>query len=148
MKPLYALLGTFGLCLLVEKYILGFIDYPLAARIGMSAMLILTGVAHFAFTKGMTLMLPEIIPFKKELVYVTGVIEFAAAAGLQIPPLQHITAVLLIMFFVVVLPANIYAAMHYVDYRKGTHDSSGVEYLWFRIPLQLFFVGWVYYFCL
>jgi hypothetical protein len=32
------------------------------------------------------------------------------------------------------------------DYQKGTRDGSGTNYLWFRIPLQIVFILWVYYF--
>jgi hypothetical protein len=46
----------------------------------------------------------------------------------------------LIIFFVVMLPANINAAVKHIDYQKGTTDGSGVNYLWFRVPLQVFFI--------
>ena len=43
-----------------------------SGRIAMSAMLAFTAVAHFVFTKGMTMMLPDFIPYKIETVYLTG----------------------------------------------------------------------------
>ena len=66
--------------------------------------------------------------------------------GLLIPRLQEITAWLLIVFFIVILPANISAALKHIDYEKGTYEGPGANYLWFRVPLQLFFMAWVYYF--
>jgi uncharacterized membrane protein len=94
----------------------------------------------------MGMMIPAIIPFKTAIVYLTGLIEIAAAVGLLILSVRHITSVLLIIFFMAILPANINAAIHKVDYRKGTNEGNGSKYLWFRIPLQLFFIVWVWYF--
>jgi hypothetical protein len=43
-------------------------------------------------------------------------------------------------------PGNIKAAVNHIDYQKGTNNGPGPTYLWFRIPLQLFFIGWVCFF--
>ena len=147
MKPLIVLLAVFGIAWLV-LVITGHADLRLAGVIAMSAMLAFTAIGHFAFPKGMAEMLPPSVPLRTQLVFFTGAIEVAAAIGLLVPGLQHLTAMLLIVFFVLVLPANIYAAWKKVDYQKGTHDGPGLRYLWFRVPLQLFFVAWVWYFCL
>ena len=90
-------------------------------------------------------MMPGFIPFKKGLVYFTGIVEIAAAIGLLIPGLKVLTAWLLILFFIVLLPANINAAIHHVDYQKGSFEGNGTNYLWFRVPLQLLFILWVYF---
>jgi uncharacterized membrane protein len=108
-------------------------------------MLISTGIAHFVYTNGMTMMLPEFFPFKKSLVYVTGILEIIAALALLVPSLQFVTAVFLIAFFVVLLPANIYAACNHINYEKATHDGDGLNYLWFRVPLQVLFILWIYF---
>lgn len=144
MKPLIVLLGIFGLSLLIIRLLNGQMHVPLSGSIALSAMLLFTAVGHFAFTKGMAMMLPPFIPFKTRLVYITGLIEIAAAIGLLIPRLQQITAWLLILFFLLTLPANIYASVKRVNYEKGTYDGYGLSYLWFRIPLQLFFIAWAY----
>ena len=146
MKPLFVLLGTFAASLLVIRLLGGEFDFSLSGSIAMSVMLIFTAVGHFAFAEGMTMMLPSFVPFKKEVVYLTGVIEVAAAIGLLLPKLQNLTGWLLILFFFLILPANINAAVNKVDYQKGTTDGNGLNYLWFRVPLQVFFIAWVYFF--
>ena len=146
MKPLFVLLGAFIVSLAVIKIVGGDFNFLLAGKIGMSAMLLFTAAGHFAFLKGMMLMLPEFVPFKKAVVYLTGIIEGAAAIGLLIPRLQNPTAWLLILFFILILPANVHAAVNKIDYQTGATDGKGVNYLWFRIPLQIFFIGWVYFF--
>lgn len=144
MKPLVVLLFTFVYSLFIIRFVKEEYDIGQAGRVAMSVMLLFTALGHFAFTKGMTMMLPDFIPYKREVVYLTGFIEIAAAVGLFIPSLRQITAWLLIVFFILVLPANIYAAMHQVNYQKGTLDGEGMIYLWFRIPLQVLFITWVY----
>ena len=89
-------------------------------------------------------MLPDFIPYKTATIYLTGIIEIAAAIGLFIPSFSVITAWLLITFFILILPANIYAAIKHIDYQKATLDGNGLTYLWFRIPLQILFIVWTY----
>jgi len=144
MKPLIVLLTVFVVSLLATKLLQGSYDFAWSGRMAMSAMLVFTAIAHFAFTKGMTMMLPDFIPNKTAVVYLTGIIEIAAAIGLLIPGLRVLTAWLLIVFFILILPANIYAAVKNIDYQKGTSDGNGLTYLWFRIPLQVMFIIWTY----
>jgi uncharacterized membrane protein len=144
MKPLLVLIIFFILALAGTRLITGYIDYGLAGRIAMSVMLVFTGIAHFTFTKGMVMMMPPFIPFKNELVYITGAIEIMAALTLQVPSLIILTSWMLIVFFMLLLPANIYAAIKNIDYQKGSYEGPGTAYLWFRVPLQVFFILWIY----
>ncbi|WP_324676983.1 DoxX family protein [Hymenobacter sp. GOD-10R] len=146
MKPLLVLLITFGLLVLATYFVQGHADALLAGNVAMAIMLFFTGAGHFALTQGMVAMMPIWLPAKKALVYFTGIIELAAAVGLLVPALRILIAWPLIAFFVLILPANIRAALHHIDYQKGTIDGPGPRYLWFRIPLQLFFIAWVWYF--
>jgi len=148
MKPLLVLLISFSISLLVIKFFLGHYAYALSGRIAMAVMLVFTAVGHFAFSKGMAMMLPPFFPYKTETIYLTGVLEVAGAVGLLTPRFRVLTGWLLIAFFILVLPANIYAASKHIDYQKATFDGNGLSYLWFRIPLQLFFIGWTYMFAI
>ena len=80
------------------------------------------------------------------LVYLTGVLEILFAIGLCIAATRRLSADLLILFFLIVLPANINAAQNSVDYQKASFDGKGVGYLWLRIPLQIIFILWAAYF--
>jgi uncharacterized membrane protein len=144
MKPLFVLLGTFVISLLVIKMFTKTFDYPLSGRIAMAVMLVFTAIGHFAFTKGMTMMLPDFIPFKTEIIYLTAIIEIIAGLGLLIPSFRVWTGWALILFFILLLPGNIKAAIQHIDYQKGTFDGNGPNYLWFRIPLQILFIVWTY----
>ncbi|TZF95003.1 hypothetical protein FW781_13985 [Chryseobacterium panacisoli] len=123
-------------------------EFALSARIAMAVMLLTAGIAHFVYTQGMALMIPGIIPYKKEMVYVTGVLEIIGAVTLLIPGFQKTIGWLLIVFFVLILPANLYAASEHVNMKSGDFSGSGLSYLWYRIPLQLVFISWVYFSCI
>ena len=144
MKPLIVLILVFVVSVLALKLIHGKYDFALSGRIAMSVMLIFTAVGHFAFTKGMSLMIPDFVPSRIAVIYITGVIEIAAAIALLIPAWRVPAAWFVIVFFVLLLPANIYAAIKHVDIEKASFNGPGLEYLWFRVPLQILFITWTY----
>ncbi|MDF2474646.1 MAG: hypothetical protein K0S24_129 [Sphingobacterium sp.] len=148
MKPLFVLLTVFLISNLVIRQYKGDIDYYLAGKIALAATLLFTSLGHLIYTKGMVLMLPDFIPLKKEIIYVTGLLEVMGAFGLFIPSLSRLTGMLLIVFFILILPTNIYANMRHLNYETATFDGKGPGYLWFRIPFQLLLIGWTYYFAL
>ena len=144
MKPLVVLFVAFALALMLSKWANGSVQLAWAARIAMSCMLLFTAFGHFAFCKGMCAMLPACIPYRTELVLGTGLLEIGFAIGLLFPWLAYPTACALLFFLLLVLPANVYAAIQGVNYQTGATDGNGLSYLWFRIPLQCFFMAWVY----
>ncbi|SNR63348.1 DoxX family protein [Hymenobacter mucosus] len=146
MKPLLVLLVSFGVLVGGTHLFQGQADFVLAGNGAMAAMLAFTAIGHFAFTQGMMRMLPEFLPAKRAWVYVTGVLEIAAAIGLLVPALRVGTAGCLLVFFLLILPANILAARRNLNYQTGATDGPGPAYLWFRVPLQLFFMAWAWYF--
>jgi uncharacterized membrane protein len=144
MKPLIVLITVFVVALTIFRFTKNEYAYAQAARVAMAAMLLFTALGHFLLAKGMAMMVPDFIPFKTEAVYASGIIEIAAAIGLLVPSLRVLTGALLIVFFVLMLPANIKAASQNINYQTGALDGAGLAYLWFRIPLQLLFIAWVY----
>jgi len=148
MKPLFVLLTVFLISNLVIRQYKDDMDYHLAGKIALAATLLFTSLGHLIYTKGMLLMLPDFIPLKKEMIYVTGLLEVMGAFGLFIPALSRLTGMLLIVFFLLILPTNIYASIKHLNYETATFDGKGPGYLWFRIPFQLLLIGWTYYFAL
>lgn len=144
MKPLIVLIVSFLVSLFVLRIINKEYNIALAARISMSIMLVFTALGHFLFSKGMTLMIPDIIPFKLFLVYGTGVLEVLLAIGLHIEKYRDFTAWSIIIFLIMMLPANIKASILELNYQTGEYNGKGLAYLWFRIPLQVLFIVWTY----
>ena len=90
----------------------------------------------------MAAMLPLSVPYRTELVYLTGILELLGAIGVWIPKLTRLTGFFLILMLVAILPANIYSAINRVDF--GGHEAGPV-YLLVRIPFQLFVIWWTYF---
>ncbi|WP_047789353.1 DoxX family protein [Tenacibaculum mesophilum] len=145
MKPLFILLLTFIVSTGIQRLISKNINYLISARIAMCTMLLFTALGHFLFTDGMSKMIPNFIPLKPTLVLATGILEIILAIGLLLPVYQKTTAWILIFFLLLMLPANIKASLENLNYQTGTYNGKGLSYLWFRIPLQLFFIVWVYF---
>ncbi|MEH6705178.1 MULTISPECIES: DoxX family protein [Galbibacter] len=144
MKPLIVLLLSFTISLFIIKILNKEYNFALSGRISMSIMLVFTAIGHFAFTKGMSMMIPKFIPYKETFVHLTGIFEISLAISLLIPRFKYISGWSLIIFLLLMLPANIYASLNNVNYQKGTFDGNGLGYLWFRIPLQFLFIVWTY----
>ncbi len=121
-------------------------DMKTIGSLAMGVMLIMTGVSHFVYTEGMVLMLPHIVPAKTIVIYLTGIFEIVAGIGLIIPKYRRNTALLLMIFLIIILPANFKAAYDHLDLTQATYDGPGPEYLWFRVPLQIGFILWIWHF--
>lgn len=147
MKPLLVLLFSFFITLIIIWLYGSSWNFMLSGNIGMCIMLCFTALGHFKFTDGMIMMIPRQIPFKKAFVYITGILEIILGVLLLFERYRHIAGVMTIIFFILMLPANIYAAVNKVDYEKTTYNGKGVGYLWFRVPMQFFLILWVYCFC-
>ncbi len=103
-------------------------------RIGLAALLVVSGVAHFINPRPYVQHLPDAIPFREELVAITGVMELALAAGLVGPRrFRRPTGIALAAFLVLVFPANIYAAVSQIVI-EGV-PAGWVR--WARLPLQV-----------
>jgi uncharacterized membrane protein len=112
------------------------------ARVGLTLFFLATGLAHFANTEPMAEMIPPSIPYRVELIYVTGIFELLGAIGVWIPRLVRLTGLLLIVMLIAVLPANVYSALNRVEF--GGH-GAGPAYLLVRVPFQLFVIWWTYF---
>jgi uncharacterized membrane protein len=146
MKPLVVLLVAAIVTLYTIHFVSGGWNYLMAGNVAMAIMLWFTALGHFMYWRGMTMMIPGFVPAKRTMVYLSGIMEIIFAIGLIIPSTRRLTADLLILFFLLVLPANINAAQKSVDYQAANYEGRGIDYLWLRIPMQIFFILWVAYF--
>ena len=86
--------------------------WPAAVAVGLAAMFVVTGVAHFAppLRDGLIAIVPPGLPAPGLLVTMTGVLELLGAVGLLIPQTRVAAAACLALLMVAMFPANIYAA--------------------------------------
>ena len=105
-------LGTLG-ARLVGWLGVDYVDsWPQAVAVGLAAMFVMTGVAHFVnpLRRDMIAIVPPRLPAAGLLVTITGVLELVGAAGLLYPPTRVAAAVCLFVLMLVMFPANIYAS--------------------------------------
>ncbi|WP_298733888.1 hypothetical protein [uncultured Chitinophaga sp.] len=145
METLAVLIPGFVISALICRWTTGEWRLTFSANLAMCLMLFLTATGHVLFTKGMAMMVPPFIPFKTAIVYITGVMEVLMGLALLVPALRRHTGYAVIVFFILLLPANIYGAVVQLNMQQGSYDGPGPEYLWFRVPLQVLFIGWVWY---
>jgi uncharacterized membrane protein len=108
-----------------------------AARIGLAIMFFFTAGSHFSSLKyDLAAMIPPPLTGALWMVYLTGVLEAAGALGLLIPSLRRTAAWGLAALLVALFPANVYAAVTGV-----TLGGAAATPLWFRAPLQAFWLG-------
>lgn len=144
MAPLIILIFSFLIFFSINHlFYKNKLNISFMGRSAMAIMLVFTAVAHFSQTEYMIQMLPDFMPYKKGTVYITGIIEFMAAIGLFIRKTVKITSYFLLLFYLLILPANIIGSIKQVN--LGGMEA-GAPYLYFRIPLQILFMIWIYYF--
>lgn len=119
----------------------GRVAYPLdmgalgqAVRIGLAVFMGVAGIAHFINPRPFVDHLPSFVPWRVELVLLTGVMEVGLAAGLVGPRRWRRPAGLaLAAFLLLVFPANVYAAVSQVPI-----DGVPTGWVrWARLPLQI-----------
>jgi uncharacterized membrane protein len=100
----------------------------------LSYLMAVVGSLHFVAPELMAKQIPSFIPFKEPLVYISGVVEVACAAGLhrRSPWAAKTAAVTLAAIW----PANIQMA---IDASSGRGRGLGANQavMWGRVPLQL-----------
>ncbi|MBO0864637.1 MAG: hypothetical protein J2P16_06155 [Mycobacterium sp.] len=113
MAPLITLLVASIAARIVGWLGVDYVDtWPKAIAIGLAAMFVLTGVAHFAppLRRDLIAIVPPALPAPGLLVSSTGVLELLGAAGLVLAPTRMAAAVCLLLLMLAMFPANVYAA--------------------------------------
>ncbi|MBG0831971.1 hypothetical protein HS041_30155 [Planomonospora sp. ID67723] len=140
-------LAVATLCFRLLGAVLGlarFATWRVSAAHGLAVMLVMTASAHFVAPEvtfmpnhaDMVAMVPPFIPFPAFVVYLTGVLELAGAVALVHPVTRRAAGVCLALLFLLMLPANIHAALTGV-----TFAGEAATPLWQRVPEQVLYIG-------
>jgi uncharacterized membrane protein len=117
----------------------------LGGTIGLSLAFAFFGLGHFLITDALVEMLPPFVPARTAIILATGLLELAIAVGLLVPAWRRIAGLAAAGVLVAFFPANIYAALNAVG---PAGHAAGPIYLLIRVPLQIFLLGWTYWFVL
>src|ERR1700730_8729587 len=113
MAPLITLLVGSILARILGLLGVGYVNgWTAAIAVGLAAMFVLTGVAHFAppLRRDLIAIVPPRLPAPGLLVTVTGVLELLGAAGLLLPATRVAAPMCLLVLMLAMFPANVYAS--------------------------------------
>jgi uncharacterized membrane protein len=97
------------------------------------------GVFHFVSTRFFEKMMPSFIPYHKEIVYISGVIEIILALMLLVDELRSLASKFIIVLLIAVFPANIQMS---IDYWKKKNPFVWLTIV--RLPLQFVLIWWAW----
>ena len=110
----------------------------------LALAMVAVGVLHFVRPKLFVRIVPKYLPAPLALVYISGLFEVLGGLGLLIPATRPYAAWGLIALYIAVFPANVYMLTHNIslDPKKPIPRWA----LWLRLPFQLVFIAWAYWF--
>jgi uncharacterized membrane protein len=137
MIPFYVLTGSFLFFLLMgHAGISFFLGWQHALRASLGVMFALTSSAHWGSRRAdLVAMIPPVFPRPALLVTLTGIVELAGAAALQIPKLAPLVAACLFLMLIAIFPANVFAARY-----RLTISGRPVPSLLPRAAIQVVFL--------
>ncbi|MEC9369034.1 MAG: DoxX family protein [Pseudomonadota bacterium] len=100
------------------------------------------GTLHFLHTPSYVAVMPDYLPWHRELVLLSGALEIAGGLALLVTRLRAAAGVGLILLYIAVLPANVHMALNDIQPLAPTRIPEAL--LWARIPFQLAFIAWAW----
>ena len=105
----------------------------------MGIFYILVGISHFTSPIWYVQIVPPSLPYKLELVYISGLFEILFGGMLFFKKTRFLAGWGLILLLIAVYPANIYLAQ-----TNGAAMNTTPLVAWGRLPVQFIFVGLAY----
>jgi len=108
-------------------------------RWAMAAFYLAAGVVHLAAPDKFVPIVPDFVPWPREVVLATGMCEIAGSIALLIPRLRRLAGIMLALYAVCVFPANIKHAI------GGIHLPPVPDNWWYhgpRLLMQPVLVWW------
>lgn len=115
-------------------------DIKYFSMIVMGVFYISIGVSHFTSPIWYVKIVPPYLPYKLELVYISGLFEILFGGMLLFKKTRFLAGWGLILLLIAVYPANIYLAQ-----TNGAAMNTTPLIAWGRLPVQFIFVGLAYW---
>jgi uncharacterized membrane protein len=104
-------------------------------RLILSAFFVGVGTLHFSRPGRFVQIMPELLPYKRELVYISGAFEILGGLGLLCSKSRKFAGKGLIALLLAVFPANLNMALNKIDF-----GFVPQWVLWARVPLQFLLI--------
>ena len=115
-------------------------DIKYLSLIVMGVFYITIGISHFTSPIWYVQIVPPYLPYKLELVYISGLFEILFGGMLFFKKTRFLAGWGLILLLIAVYPANIYLAQ-----TNGAAMNTTPLIAWGRLPVQFIFVGLAYW---
>ena len=115
-------------------------DIKYLSLIVMGVFYISIGVSHFTSPIWYVQIVPPYLPYKLELVYISGLFEILFGGMLFFKKTRFLAGWGLILLLITVYPANIYLAQ-----TNGAAMNTTPLIAWGRLPVQFIFIGLAYW---
>jgi uncharacterized membrane protein len=86
-----------------------------AMRWSMASLYMLAGILHITVPDKFLLIMPEWVPYPRQVLLATGICEIAGALGLISGKMRRLAGCMLALYAVAVFPANIKQAIEGID---------------------------------
>jgi uncharacterized membrane protein len=114
-----------------------FATWQVATATALAVMFLFTSVSHFAPMKeDLIKMVPPRLPYPRQIVFVTGILEILGALGLLLPATRVAASFCLAALLIAQFPANVHAARKHIPLRGKSPTP-----LWVRLPMQLIWIA-------
>lgn len=98
----------------------------------------MAGFYHLVSPEVFLVVIPSWVPFKNELILLTGVLEIILAALLLNPGSRKRSAELIAFYFLLLLPLHVYVALNDIPMAGVDHPVV----LWGRVLFQFILIWW------
>ena len=115
-------------------------DIKYLSLIVMGVFYISIGISHFTSPIWYVQIVPPYLPYKLELVYISGLFEILFGGMLFFKKTRFLAGWGLILLLIAVYPANIYLAQ-----TNGAAMNTTPLIAWGRLPVQFIFIGLAYW---
>ena len=115
-------------------------DIKYLSLMAMGIFYISIGISHFTSPIWYVQIVPPYLPYKLELVYISGLFEILFGGMLLFKKTRFLAGWGLILLLIAVYPANIYLAQ-----TNGAAMNTTPLIAWGRLPVQFIFVGLAYW---
>ena len=109
-------------------------------RLPLALFFLGAGIMHFVKPRAYEATVPDALPLRTEIVYVSGVAEIAGAPALLDRRSTPLGGWWLIALLVAVFPANVNMAVNAERFRAVPEAL-----LWLRLPIQALLIAWVWH---
>ena len=111
------------------------------SRAALALFMVAAGVLHFAATGAYVRIMPDYLPWHRELVYLSGAFQILFGLGLLWRKTRQAAGLCIILLFLAVLPANINMALR--DIQPASFQIPAFL-LWARVPFQFVLIYWAW----